>query len=130
MRDGIASFTFVPDIDTFDVNADTLMVRIPPDIAEKHQLLRTFAEQMKFPSYFGWNWDALYDLLCDLSWIQTRHIAIIHHDLPLRFERKEVRIYLEILRDAIDSWKTDTRHEFLAVFSTAYRKSMKEILQE
>lgn len=33
----------------------------------KKELLATVAGQLKFPSYFGNNWDALYDCLRDLA---------------------------------------------------------------
>jgi RNAse (barnase) inhibitor barstar len=130
MKNRSDSFIFVPEIHAFESKEDAFLAWIPPDIAEKQRLLRTLAMQLQFPSYFGWNWDALYDLLCDFSWIPTRRIAIIHQDVPLRFERKEGKIYLKLLADAIDGWKTDEEHELLSVFPITCRELIQTLLQE
>lgn len=130
MRNGSDDFTFVPDVHTFERNENILIAWIPSDIAEKQQLLRALAEQLQFPSYFGWNWDALYDLLCDFSWIQTHGIAIVHQDVPLQFEGKERKTYLELLSDAVDGWKTVEKHELLAIFPITCRGTIQTILQE
>ncbi|GAA1917866.1 hypothetical protein GCM10009716_28520 [Streptomyces sodiiphilus] len=35
---------------------------------DKETFLRRCAEGLSLPAWFGWNWDALYDCLTDLSW--------------------------------------------------------------
>jgi hypothetical protein len=37
-------------------------------VTTKEQFLKKLARELDFPSYFGMNWDALSDLLTDLSW--------------------------------------------------------------
>lgn len=34
-------------------------------------------EELKFPEYFGWNWNALYDCLRDLQWLSSDHHVLI-----------------------------------------------------
>ena len=44
------------------------------NIKNKIELLNELYHKLQFPEYFGFNWDALWDLLCDFSWIkQKRH---------------------------------------------------------
>ncbi|MFD3941438.1 barstar family protein [Streptomyces sp. NPDC058579] len=37
-----------------------------------------FQEELKFPKYFGWNWNAFHDCLRDLGWLSSdRYVLII-----------------------------------------------------
>ena len=36
---------------------------------DKAELLARIARTLRFPDWFGHNWDALADCLCDLSWL-------------------------------------------------------------
>ncbi|WP_281066504.1 barstar family protein [Streptomyces sp. PvR006] len=39
--------------------------------------LQQFDEALKFPSYFGWNWNAFNDCLRDLQWLASDHHVLI-----------------------------------------------------
>ena len=39
----------------------------------------------QFPNYFGMNWNALHDCLCDLAWLHFTNIVIIVDDFSLAF---------------------------------------------
>lgn len=63
---------------------------------------------LKLPAYFGKNLDALYDCLCDFSWLDVREIHIIlrNYDLFLAQEPKNQRWnILAVLNDAVAEWK-------------------------
>ncbi|MFG2715420.1 barstar family protein [Streptomyces goshikiensis] len=36
-----------------------------------------FSEVLKFPEYFGWNWNAFYDCLRDLNWLSADHRILV-----------------------------------------------------
>ena len=64
-----------------DPKIRTVIVR--PEIKNKNELFELFCSQLKFPEYFGENWDAFYDCLADLSWVYEQKIVIQHKDVPL-----------------------------------------------
>ena len=79
------------------------------NIARKEQLLNHAATAMHFPKSFGHNWDALEECLTDLEWVDGDgyliyydHIDGLLNDHPDQFET-----LVEILRDAVASWKED-----------------------
>ncbi|MDZ7880362.1 MAG: barstar family protein [Saprospiraceae bacterium] len=63
---------------------------------------------LKLPAYFGKNLDALYDCLCDFSWLDARevHIILRNYDVFLAKEPKNKRWdILAVLNDAAAEWK-------------------------
>jgi hypothetical protein len=108
------------------------MARIPTNIVERQELFQSLATQLGFPTYFGQNWDALYDLLCDFSWLDPRYryIIIIHSELPLKQKKGDIRTYLEILRDAVGSWKPSEEHELVVLFPTGLYEQIRTLLQK
>ena len=46
-------------------------------VQEKSELLARIASAMKFPDYFGMNWDALTDSLRDLSWLNPKGVLVV-----------------------------------------------------
>jgi RNAse (barnase) inhibitor barstar len=81
------------------------VLRIPMQIRTEEALMIAYEISGSFPGYFGRNWDALWDCLCDLSWIVNKTISIVHLDLPLADDRRQQVTYLRILRDAALSWQ-------------------------
>jgi RNAse (barnase) inhibitor barstar len=108
-----AGFRFLDDVSEFK-DDDALVARVDAGVGTKQRLLRLLAEQLAFPGYFGFNWDALYDCLSELP----GPVVILHEDLPLR-TAAERRIYLGVLRDAAD---------LTAVFPAACRRQITRLL--
>ena len=78
-------------------------------IARKEQLLNHMATALHFPQEFGHNWDALEDYLTDLDWVDGDGYLIYydHIDPLLQAHPDQFETLVEILRDAVASWKED-----------------------
>lgn len=110
---------------------------IPEEIPDLEHLFDIYTKELKLPSYFGRNWDALNELLHDLFWIKEKNIIITHRDLPVNLSDKELKIYLEILHDAITIWEESPRkgftppkimHKLIVTFPDKYKETIKNIL--
>ncbi len=84
-------------------NNDLLEIRLSPHLVGEGELMKEYSEKLNFPEYFGHNWDALWDCMCDLSWINEHNLIIIHSDLPL-LDEKALKIYVNILEDFQVRW--------------------------
>lgn len=49
-------------------------------VGNKQQLLSAVAGAMKFPDYFGKNWDALDECLRDMEWLPAKGYVLIFND--------------------------------------------------
>jgi hypothetical protein len=107
-------------------NNRPFIIRIPPNVCDKGTLLAQLAEAGRFPDYFGHNWDALAECLCDLSWLPEGPVCIEHEGLPLADDPESLSVYNGILSEAvaatadsprplssdIDEWtRPDSSHE-------------------
>ena len=84
---------------------DTLVVRLPIQIRSKQKLLGILAKRLRFPRYFGGNWDALEECLRDLSWLSAKKIVLQHPALPFSQESENREIYLAVLKSAAEFWR-------------------------
>ncbi|NBV45947.1 MAG: hypothetical protein EBR86_10010 [Planctomycetia bacterium] len=94
-------FLFVDDPGAFEAEG-ALVVRIPAGARGKEKLLGVLARKLRFPGYFGHNWDALDECLRDLSWLDRRgRVVIVHEGLPFSPSSPSLVTYLGILADAV-----------------------------
>lgn len=94
-----SAFEFVDDVTGFRAPG-ALVVQLGGRLRRKSDLLRSLAKGLKFPKYFGWNWDALEECLRDLSWLGDREcIVLVHKHVPLSDDEQR-RVYLSILQSA------------------------------
>jgi len=81
-------------------------------VSDKASFLRETATAMRFPDYFGQNWDAFYDCLCDLGVQGGQGLALVFSDLS-RFasnQPDEFEKAIGAMDDAVSYWKgVDTR---------------------
>ena len=101
--------------------AETALARLsPPDdlmvktlngraCRTKDGLLKEIARTLAFPDYFGENWDALEECLCDLSWVAGRgHLLLIEQaEALLAGVDKDYRTFVSILRATGAYWASE-----------------------
>ena len=93
---------------------------VPAGISDSKVLLGAVADVLAFPAYFGGNWNALFDCLRDFHWTDKRTIVLVHEDLP-KIPPGDLKVYLEVLRDAAADWTADEPHELVIVFDREIR---------
>lgn len=121
------TFKYYENFPSFNI-AEVFCVRIDPDIKVGSELIKSLYYSLWFPGYFGFNWDALNDCLNDFHWMDCKKIVLIHKQIPdLSFH--EVKIYLDILNDAVLSWENDDAHEFEVYFKLSDKKRVEEIIK-
>ncbi|WP_051786695.1 MULTISPECIES: barstar family protein [Streptomyces] len=47
------------------------------EMTDEVATFQEFQEALKFPDYFGWNWNAFHDCLRDLQWLSSDHHVLI-----------------------------------------------------
>lgn len=69
-------------------------------------LFQEFARALKFPDYFGHNWDALEECLADLEWLPAKGyvLAVTDAEQVLTQEEEDYSTFLEVLSDAGEAW--------------------------
>ncbi len=73
----------------------------------KKNLLNVLAHATGFPDEFGVNWDALVDLLCDLSWCEAPgYVLLLKNASPtLGLSANDREIAQDILDDTVVYWR-------------------------
>lgn len=105
-------FVDVRDREAMDEAALALAFAVAPvdcsGCTDKAEVLAQFACALRFPDWFGGNWDALADCLGDLSWWPAPgYLLLLDHaggwrdDDPTSFA-----MLLEILGEAAQQWAT------------------------
>ncbi len=78
--------------------------------ADKASLLECFARALRFPDWFGHNWDAFDDCLRDLSWLPAQGYVLILEHAPDARARcgEDCAIALDILAEAAAIWRDES----------------------
>ncbi|THA82445.1 barstar family protein [Streptomyces sp. A0592] len=84
-------------------------VRLDLDgVRAKAGLMRRCGEALRLPEWFGGNWDALVDVLQDLSWLPEapgRLVAVTSWHGYAGARPAEWETFVEVLEEAVDHWR-------------------------
>jgi hypothetical protein len=99
-------------------------VSVPGNLTSKAALLATLAAQLKFPDYFGTNWDALEECIRDLSWLPPGPVLIAHADVPLINDAPNAITYAAILNEAARKMLRSQDHPLSVAFPLKHREQI------
>lgn len=74
--------------------------------SDRDSVLRSFARALRFPQWFGGNFDALADSLGDLSWLSAAGYLLLleHSDAWREADDENFAVLLDILNEAAVTW--------------------------
>jgi len=83
----------------------------------KTAVMTELARLLEFPSYFGNNWDALYDCLTDLAWLPAAGYVIVVTDAHQLLVRREADFttFVDVMNDVGKHWATPEASEAVRV---------------
>jgi RNAse (barnase) inhibitor barstar len=76
---------------------------------DKNAFLKAVAKSLRFPEYFGHNWDAFYDCLIDLEHEKGEGTLVLLREASgfARAEPEEFAAAIDTLQDAAEFWNGD-----------------------
>lgn len=107
-------FLYVDNI-TPSIIDDSFVGIVQCDVSTVDKLLLLIADVLKFPGYFGENWNALSDCLRDFHWVEERVITLIHRETP-NIGKQDLKIYIDVLAACVSDWKEGEDHKLVVVF--------------
>ena len=114
--------------ESLDMLGDGMIANVRADLATVDALFDVLTEALHLPNYFGRNWDALDEVLGDLSWLAPRRVVIVHADLP-ELPADQLRVYLDVLRTAVDEWtRRPGAHELVVAFPEVEQLAIRRLL--
>lgn len=106
-----------------------IRAEIPRSITTKAALLDELYRRLHLPDYFGNNWDALNECIRDFSWLPPGPVMLKHEELPLASDTANLKIYLSILRNAVQTLSRSGKRELVVVFPRESREEIAFLLK-
>lgn len=83
-------------------------------VRDKAELLASVSAALRFPAWFGANWDALEDCLTDLSWLEAAGYVLLIEQ-PADLATEDFAVFTDVLGAAAAHWAASGQ-PFFAVF--------------
>ena len=106
---------------------DTFVGILPKSISDVTVLFDALFDILLFPSYFGYNWNALSDCLRDFRWLKEKRVILVHEEIP-QLLNDDLWQYLDVLHESIKDWGDDEDHKLIVMFPEATRKQIADTL--
>ncbi len=90
------------------------------EIDGKDRFLSQAAADLRFPEYFGHNWDAFEDCLTDMSWQEADGFVVLydHIDALVQKSPEDFATALAILKEAAEFWRNQGKSFFALLSGT------------
>lgn len=105
-----------------------LVVNIP-SVDGEQRLFAELKEKLSFPEYFGGNWNALRDMMRDFEWLPNKRIVLIHDNIP-SLSMEDLKIYLDILKEAIAAHLERGVQELIVTFPEDSKERLSHLLPQ
>lgn len=116
-------------VDLAEATGGVYWARLAKGIRNFDELMIALYHVLSFPGYFGFNWNALSECLCDFHWVTEKKIVLIHARLP-DIPDEQLQTYLKILSEAVLYWRPEGEHEFEVIFSETDQVEIEKLLSE
>jgi hypothetical protein len=98
------------------------------DVDDKEALLERLARSLGFPDWFGGNWDALEDCLCDLSWRPGEgHVFVLRGGAELPAD--DFGVLVDVLAAGAAFWAERGRPFFAAFVDPGHEVALPELFR-
>ena len=98
-------------------------------VFSKEMLFDNLSKNLKFPDYFGYNWDSLEELFFDFNWIEEPNIQIYHESI-CNLSKRDLCIYLSIIVNSVSCCQDDKQRRIEFIFNEEEKKKIEEVIQE
>lgn len=92
---------------------------------DARQPLESIARELEFPAWFGGNWDALEDLLGDLSWREGEGHVLVFTGCP-----KDAELLIDVLRASAEFWAGRNKPFFAVFIDPAKELALPELYRD
>lgn len=96
------------------------------DVTAEEEVFEDLSKKLNFPDYFRFNWDAVWDLIRDLSWISERNIVLVYSN-ETELEPKIQDEYFKLLIEASEDWNPGEDHSLQIVFPDSLVNKISEL---
>jgi hypothetical protein len=97
-------------------------------VEDKEALLERLARALGFPEWFGGNWDALEDCLCDLSWRPGEgHVLVLRGATALPAD--DLGVLVDVLAAGAACWAERERPFFAAFVDPGHELALPELFR-
>lgn len=108
-----------------DAARDTPLDVVAVDAKEK--LFESLASALDFPDWFGRNWDALEDLLGDLSWRKGDGHVVVFRSFPAG---EDFGILVDVLRTTAEYWAARGKPFFAVLVDPQKKLALPDLYRE
>lgn len=73
---------------------------------DEYMFFCDMASAFRFPEYFGYNWDALDECICDLDWLKFNKVLVVIENYHFMFQNdvKNKEFVLQCMNNTAEYW--------------------------